>query len=139
MSEERRLQRFLDRDFEADYELDLTGLDLAHSLASIDRMLDEAGIKVSARVSSQRAHSCYAMVAEGLGVGLLDPFSAKNWTKNGVTIRPFRPKVQFLYSLCFPRHKVRSQLAREFAQAVKTALTENPPMFNSPEDIVFTS
>ena len=106
---------------------------------SIDRMLDDAGVKVSARVSSQRAHSCYAMVAEGLGVGLLDPFSAKNWTSNGVTIRPFRPKIQFLYSLCFPRHKVRSQLAREFAQAVKQSLTENPPMFTSAEDIEFAS
>jgi hypothetical protein len=39
-SELRRLQRFLARDGAAQYELDLTGLDLPHSLASIDRMVE---------------------------------------------------------------------------------------------------
>src|SRR3546814_13621656 len=38
--EGRRLKRLLDRHGEADYELDLTGLDLAHSIASIDRMVE---------------------------------------------------------------------------------------------------
>lgn len=36
----RRLTRLLDRRGEADYELDLTGLDLAHALASVDRMVE---------------------------------------------------------------------------------------------------
>ena len=39
-SEGRRLERLLDRQGEADYELDLTGLDLAHAVASIDRMVE---------------------------------------------------------------------------------------------------
>ncbi len=36
----RRLTRLLDRHGEADYELDLTGLDLAHAVASVDRMVE---------------------------------------------------------------------------------------------------
>lgn len=39
-SEGRRLERLLDRQGEADYELDLTGLDLAHAVASVDRMVE---------------------------------------------------------------------------------------------------
>lgn len=39
-SEHRRLERLLSRGGEAEYELDLTGLDLPHSLASIDRMVE---------------------------------------------------------------------------------------------------
>ncbi|WP_227010125.1 hypothetical protein [Pelagibius marinus] len=39
-SESRRLERLLDRQGEADYELDLTGLDLAHAVASVDRMVE---------------------------------------------------------------------------------------------------
>jgi hypothetical protein len=38
--EGRRLKRLLDRHGEADYELDLTGLDLAHAVASVDRMVE---------------------------------------------------------------------------------------------------
>jgi len=36
----RRLTRLLDRQGTADYELDLTGLDLAHAIASVDRMVE---------------------------------------------------------------------------------------------------
>lgn len=36
----RRLTRLLDRQGEADYELDLTGLDFAHAVASVDRMVE---------------------------------------------------------------------------------------------------
>ena len=39
-SEDRGLTRLLDRQGEADYELDLTGLDLAHAIASVDRMVE---------------------------------------------------------------------------------------------------
>lgn len=39
-SEGRRLTRLLDRHGEADYELDLSGLDFAHAAASIDRMVE---------------------------------------------------------------------------------------------------
>ena len=38
--EDRRLKRLLDRQGAADYELDLAGLDLAHAVASIDRMVE---------------------------------------------------------------------------------------------------
>lgn len=38
--DERKLTRFLDVDSDAEYELDLRGLDLPHSLASIDRMVE---------------------------------------------------------------------------------------------------
>lgn len=37
---DRRLKRLLDRHGEADYELDLTGLDLAHAVGSVDRMVE---------------------------------------------------------------------------------------------------
>jgi hypothetical protein len=36
----RRLTRLLDRQGAADYELDLTGLDLTHAVASVDRMVE---------------------------------------------------------------------------------------------------
>ncbi len=39
-SEGRRLTRLLDRHGEADYELDLSGLDFAHAAASVDRMVE---------------------------------------------------------------------------------------------------
>ncbi|WP_282605050.1 hypothetical protein [Pelagibius sp. Alg239-R121] len=45
----RKLTRFLDVDGEAEYELDLRGLDLPHSLASIDRMVERQRFRDEAR------------------------------------------------------------------------------------------
>ncbi len=45
----RKLTRFLDVDGDAEYELDLRGLDLAHSLASIDRMVERQRFRDEAR------------------------------------------------------------------------------------------
>ena len=47
--EERLLSRVLRARATADYELDLTGLDLAHALASIDRMLERQRFRGEAR------------------------------------------------------------------------------------------
>lgn len=45
----RELRRLLGQSHEAEYELDLTGLDLAHSLASIDRMVERQRFRSEAR------------------------------------------------------------------------------------------
>ena len=48
-ADERRLTRLLEGGLAADYELDLKGLDLPHSLASIDRMVERQRFRGKAR------------------------------------------------------------------------------------------
>ncbi len=45
----RKLNRFLDVNGDAEYELDLRGLDLPHSIASIDRMVERQRFRDDAR------------------------------------------------------------------------------------------
>ena len=97
---------------------------------TLDQMFEEYNVQVDTRMSTQRAHTAYAAIAEGIGFSILEPFSAREWANNGVIIRKFRPRIQFSFSLCYPRHKVRSQLAQEFGQAIKQHLFLHPPMFN---------
>ncbi len=47
--DERRLTRLLESGVEADYELDLRGLDLPHGLASIDRMVERQRFRGESR------------------------------------------------------------------------------------------
>ncbi|TQV79572.1 hypothetical protein [Denitrobaculum tricleocarpae] len=47
--DERKLTRFLDVNSDAEYELDLRGLDLPHSVASIDRMVERQRFRDDAR------------------------------------------------------------------------------------------
>ncbi len=52
--ETRRLTRLLARDGAADYELDLTGLDLPHALASIDQMVERQRFREDSRTVAVR-------------------------------------------------------------------------------------
>lgn len=52
--ETRRLTRLLAREGAADYELDLTGLDLLHALASIDRMVERQRFREEPRTVAVR-------------------------------------------------------------------------------------
>lgn len=89
--------------------------------------LNDAGIEYKSWVSTQRAYTTYSLVAEGLGIGIFEPFSARNWLQEGVVIRPFRPKITFSFAICFPANKMRSAMARDFAQMVQDQLRDHPP------------
>jgi hypothetical protein len=74
--EGRRLKRLLDRHGEADYELDLTGLDLAHAVASVDRMVErqrfrDVGRSVVVRIDPATPESGETLFGR-LGRHLLD-------------------------------------------------------------------
>ena len=75
-SEGRRLTRLLDRHGEADYELDLSGLDFAHAAASVDRMVERqrfrpVGRSVVVRIDPATANSGETLFGR-LGRHLLD-------------------------------------------------------------------
>ena len=53
-SQGRRLKRLLGRKDSADYELDLTGLDLAHAVGSVDRMVERQRFRSEDRSVSIR-------------------------------------------------------------------------------------
>jgi len=72
----RRLKRLLDRHGAADYELDLTDLDLAHAVASIDRMVErqrfrDVGRSVVVRIDPATPESGETLFGR-LGRHLLD-------------------------------------------------------------------
>ncbi len=60
-------------------------------------------------VTTHTSHTRYAMVAAGLGISIAEPFAAGPWLNNGVVLRPFKPKLELSYSLCYPTGRIRSE------------------------------
>ena len=89
----------------------------------------EKGIENSNWISTQHAEAGYGFVAEGMAIGVLEPFSARRWDGNGVVIRPLRPKICFSYSICFSANKAKSSVAQDFAKLVRQQLADEPPMY----------
>lgn len=109
-------------------EVDFIGLtDDRLAWGAISNVLHEAGITPRRRISTQRAYTAYALVAEGMGVTVVEPFTAHAFRGRGVVTRPFAPRIPLAFYLFFPTGKPPSGVAREFCQAVREFLVRIAP------------
>lgn len=69
-------------------------------------------------IKTHTSHTRYAMVANGLGLSLVEPFAAKIWRNNGVVVRPFAGEISYDYVLAYPSGGIRSQIMHDFRDAV---------------------
>lgn len=75
-------------------------------------------------VTTHTSHTRYAMVAAGLGITIAEPFAASSWLKSGVVIRPFEPRLELSYSLCYPTGRIRSDVVNSVRKAILSSVTE---------------
>lgn len=70
------------------------------------------------------SHTGYAMIAAGMAVGVLEPFAARVWQRNGVVIRPFEPAIYYPYGLAYPtntrQHKSLYNLTETIRNVAKS-------------------
>ncbi|MBN2751248.1 MAG: LysR family transcriptional regulator [Rhodospirillaceae bacterium] len=109
-------------------EVDFIGLtDDRLSWGAIANVLHAAEITPRRRISTQRAHTAYALVAEGAGVTVVEPFTAHAFKGRGVVTRPFQPRIPLSYFLFFPAGRPPSGVARELQAELQTFLTRIAP------------
>jgi DNA-binding transcriptional LysR family regulator len=81
----------------------------------IDAAFD--GVRRRLLVEAPLAEIASVLVSEGVGVAIVDPFSASEFEQRGVVIRPFRPRIDVGITMLKATHRPLSALAREFADA----------------------
>jgi len=95
--------------------------------AQIGKEFQLANVVPKSRIFTQQAYTAYSLVAKGLGLSIIEPFSAHPWINSGVVVRPLRPSIQLNYTLGFPAHKVQSLLTQEFVETIKEYLQLHSP------------
>lgn len=80
----------------------------------IDRVFFDAGVAREQVYDAQNSAVIAMMVAQGLGVGLIDPFTAKDFEGRGVETVSFMPEILFHVGILHPIHRPLSRVAREF-------------------------
>jgi DNA-binding transcriptional LysR family regulator len=75
------------------------------------------GVRRRLLVEAPLAQIACVLVSEGVGVSIVDPFSASEFEQRGVVIRPFRPRIDVGITMLKATHRPLSALAREFADA----------------------
>ena len=97
------------------YPQDLNGEHLIGSFgprSGVDIVLAE--VETVTYVETRLAHVACVMVAEGVGLSIVDPYTAAIFLSRGVGVRPFRPEVEVGISLITLQKRKLSPLAQTF-------------------------
>lgn len=84
----------------------------------VDQAFETAGVIRQEILETSLAASAVDMVAAGMGVAVVDPFSAAKFDNGAYAIRPFRPQLTFNVQAVTPTHH-NSRLSTEFLRIVR--------------------
>ena len=85
-----------------------------------DLAFEQAGIHRNLVMETQTSYAICQLVAQGIGVSVVDPFTASSFKNQGLVVRPFRPVIDYAFGLLFPVRRPVSRLAERFAAIVRS-------------------
>ncbi|TPM93398.1 LysR family transcriptional regulator [Mesorhizobium sp. B2-3-3] len=94
------------------------------SRQAVDRSFEDAGVRVEVRFEAHYSDAACALVAEGLGVSIVDKFSAERW-RGMLAIKPFLPYVPCHVYLTRSRTHMSSLLQEQFEREFRVYLEEH--------------
>jgi DNA-binding transcriptional LysR family regulator len=115
-----RLKKITPADLDGQHFVALAPEDTTRRRA--EQVLAEAGVSVRIVLETPYSTTICAMVAVGLGIGLVDPLTAEPYLGRGLSLRPFEPDLYFKTLLIQPPNRQPSRIVEEFIKALRTAI-----------------
>lgn len=91
----------------------------------INRILDQAGVEPDWILETSYSVTLCTYVAEGLGLAIVDPYTARTFRRLGVVGRRFEPSIPYDFSLSFSTHRARTDLTDSFTALLRADVTGN--------------
>ena len=88
----------------------------------IDQIFAEANVTRILRIETSSSAGVCAMVKQGLGVAIINPFSAQDCAGPDIVARPLSISVDYLLTVYRPTFRPRSPLVDEFETLVEDAI-----------------
>lgn len=82
----------------------------------------QAGVKVRIVMETPYSTTICAMVAAGIGIGLVDPLTAEPYIGRGLTLKTFEPALHFRTLLITPPNRMASRHIEEFIGDLREAI-----------------
>ncbi len=93
--------------------------------SAIDAIFEEAAISRHVNLETSYSSITCSLVAQGLGIALVNPLAALDYRHSGLITRPFLPAVKHNGYLIFPKGRSDDRLVTSFAKALKAVLLED--------------
>jgi DNA-binding transcriptional LysR family regulator len=90
--------------------------------AEAERAFQNANVKVRVVMETPYSTTICAMVAAGIGVGLVDPLTAEPYIDRGLSLRKFEPEMYFRTLLITPPNRIASRHLQEFIDDLRQAI-----------------
>lgn len=105
------------------HDTDFVALSRRHSSrAKIDRIFDQAGVRVRVVIETSTNVTGAEFVREGLGVSLMNPFPMIHQIGDQITLRPFLPAIRYSTNFLMSSSRAPSAAALAFMQSVRASL-----------------
>ena len=105
------------QDLEAELQICLPRNEYGSS--AIDNVFDTLGITRDVRLETSHSTIACSLVAQGLGVSIVNPLAAIEYRYAGIIVRPFTPAIKHSAHLLYPRGKPNSRLVASFVETLK--------------------
>jgi DNA-binding transcriptional LysR family regulator len=82
----------------------------------VDQAFEGQGVRRRIAVEAQQSEAACTFASEGVGVAIVEPFSASEFSPEKLVVRPFQPRIPFDLWLMTPSHRPRSLLLESFVK-----------------------
>lgn len=95
----------------------------------ISRVFDHGDIPRRVHLKTNLSAVACRLVAMGVGVSIVDPFTAAEIPKTEIVIRPFQPAITFEIWLLYPARRPRSTLIETFVKELRETIAKTSSRF----------
>lgn len=97
-----------------------------HMRQIIDHEFQSQGIDRKLTIDAYMSEPACIFVANGLGVSVVDPFTAAEFAAQGrLVVKPFRPQIAYEFRLLRPRNRPISLLAKAFSKYIQDSIDQH--------------
>lgn len=83
-----------------------------------DAVLSQVELSSSTRIETNTAEAVCSLVAQGVGVGLVNPISALAWQDRGIHIRKFSVSIPFTAGICRPIGRPKNRILEHVTRLI---------------------
>ena len=85
----------------------------------VDQVFDQLGVQRRLMIETQSGAAICDMVAAGLGVSVVEVFTASAFADKGVIVKPFRPAINLQFGLLMPVQRPQSHAVETLIDALR--------------------
>lgn len=95
-----------------------------HGRSEVDEVFAKAGVERHITLETPYSTITCSLVAQGLGVAIINPLAAQDYRHMNVVMRPFRPSITHTARLIYPKGRPENRLVASFVEILKTVTSE---------------